>query len=706
MEDRCVPAALTPEAAAYIGVNPGHNVEFRQANTNQGNTIAEAVTLFSQATPLTNTAVQSQAFDNGVSVIRYVDTGGSGNFGIPTRDVGRSTLALTTKGSFNDNATDNNFAMLSSGYIYIPRAGTWNFTVASDDGFDLQIGGQDIKQFNGGRGYLPTTGMAMIATPGLYKYQLIWFQGVGGASADFYANGPGQSTDTLVGDPAGALRVFQSEVLVNKTGPATVIAGNTLTYIINATSQIPTGFSNGLVSANVNPINVVVSDIVPANTTFVSLTTPAGWTASTPGVGGTGTVSATNPSFAAGGSASFTLTVRVNSSTPDGTILSNVARVLGPRFDTLAISPSGVSPTVLTTVTVIVPPPAPPPPPTVSGPLFATGADAGGGPQVNVYDGTTGVLRASFLAYSPGFTGGVRVATAQNRDGSSILVTGAGPGGGPQVNVYDGRTLTPIISFFAFTSVGGQQSGTAGFGPTAPSLFSGGIFVAAGDVNGDGFADIIVGADRGAGPQVQVIDGRTFNLISSFYAFSSGFTGGVRVAVGDVNGDGLADIIVGAGPGGGPQVNVYDGATLNLIASFYALSAGFTGGVYVAAGDVNGDRIAEIIIGAGAGGGPQVGVFNGSGALLSSFFAFAAGGSAAAATGTAGIGGLASSAGAFTGGVRVATSDPTGTGRARILTAAGPRGGPQVQAFDSGTIALVSSFFAYDPGFTGGVFVG
>ena len=73
-------------------------------------------------------------------------------------------------------------------------------------------------------------------------------------------------------------------------------------------------------------------------------------------------------------------------------------------------------------------------------------------------------------------------------------------------------------------------------------------------------------------------------LVREFDAYDPGFRGGVTVAVADLEGTGRADIVTGAGPGGGPNVKVF-GPDGSLHASFFAYDAGFTGGVHVTCGD-------------------------------------------------------------------------------------------------------------------------
>jgi serralysin len=134
-----------------------------------------------------------------------------------------------------------------------------------------------------------------------------------------------------------------------------------------------------------------------------------------------------------------------------------------------------------------------------------------------------------------------------------------------QCRVQVGSNGALLKSFFAFNA-----------------NFTGGVTVAAGDVNGDGLADIITGAGPGGGPNVKAFDGKSTQLLHSFFAFSSGFQGGVNVGLGDVNGDGKADIINGAGPGGPPHIRVLDAVNLGTLHSFLAYDAGFRGGLFVA----------------------------------------------------------------------------------------------------------------------------
>ncbi len=181
---------------------------------------------------------------------------------------------------------------------------------------------------------------------------------------------------------------------------------------------------------------------------------------------------------------------------------------------------------------------------------------------------------------------------------------------------------------------------------------------------------------------------------------NNSFVGGVRVALADVTGDGVDDIITAAGTGGSPRIRVFDGntgfAVQGSLGDFYAYNPLFYGGVYVAAGYLDDDEYADVIVGAGETGGPHVRAYSGfDGSILFDFFAYDPN---------------------FRGGVRVASGDVTGDGISDIITAAGPGGGPHVRVFD-GSVPIINqvahniqsplgSFYAYDPSYTGGVYVG
>jgi hypothetical protein len=124
------------------------------------------------------------------------------------------------------------------------------------------------------------------------------------------------------------------------------------------------------------------------------------------------------------------------------------------------------------------------------------------------------------------------------------------------VAVYDGRSVAAggatrlVNDFFAFDSTTRT-----------------GVFVAAGDVNGDGFADLVFGPEDGGAPRVTVFGGQALMTGSaapeaSYFAAPSGERGGIRVAVHDLDGDGRAEVITGGGVGTGSRVRVYDGASV------------------------------------------------------------------------------------------------------------------------------------------------
>ncbi len=313
-----------------------------------------------------------------------------------------------------------------------------------------------------------------------------------------------------------------------------------------------------------------------------------------------------------------------------------------------------------------------------TGPSTATAANAyairfratiSGEPLGGTVSGN-GIITNPFVV-SPSLGGSMQFKSPQiafadiDGDGTSDLIVANGAGDAPIVTVIRGNSLFQngktinisaldkadiITQFFAF-----EES------------FRGGVQVRAADFNSDGKAEIAVSAGNGGGPRIVVyqidstaganvfknatIFGSEIGKPYNFFPYESDFRGGVNVAIGDVNGDGVPDIIAGAGVGGGPRVRVYDGsiappATDNgapnpsIIADFFAYDAGFRGGVFVDAGRFDGDTIADLVTAPGLGGGPHIQVFQGrkvdadpvrdpflvagQRTLLASFFAFEA----------------------------------------------------------------------------------
>lgn len=231
---------------------------------------------------------------------------------------------------------------------------------------------------------------------------------------------------------------------------------------------------------------------------------------------------------------------------------------------------------------------------------IVTAPRAGGGPHIRVWS-LQGQLEYQFMAFPENFRGGLSLAIGDiTGDKVADIVVGVGAGGSNLVGVFnvEGYRLHQFVPY--------------------DEKYIGGVNVAVGDLDGDGFNEIMVTPSGSSKLPLRIFE-RSGVMRREFYAFPWAMKGGVNVAAGDTDGDGKNEIVVGAGTGGGPQVRVFnlDG---KLLQQFFAYDTKFRGGVNVAVGDMDGDGIEEIICTPGVGGGPHVRVFNSRGQVRSQFF--------------------------------------------------------------------------------------
>ncbi|WP_162659645.1 FG-GAP-like repeat-containing protein [Tuwongella immobilis] len=435
-----------------------------------------------------------------------------------------------------------------------------------------------------------------------------------------------------------------------------------------------------------------------------------------------------------GGSATASITVQTPPAPPTPPTVPPTPPVVPPTPPTVPPTPPVVPPTPPVTpptppvvpptppvvpptppVVPPTPPVVPPTPPTLPptlprpGPMlvgmpgFATGADR---PLSSVFvyraNGEVAMTKEPF----PGRTGGVRVALGDvNGDGVPDLIAGAGPGGTAQIVVFDGASQQEIARFDAFESA-----------------FIGGVYVATGDLDGDGLSEVVVTPDEGGGPVVAVYSGAALRQgivteLTRFFGIQDpSFRGGARPAMGDVSGDGQADIVVSAGFLGGPRIQVWDanavlmGRTGNsdtAMANFFAFEQTLRNGVFVAVGDVNGDGHADLILGGGPGGGPRVRIADGAQLLRAGDFGSLDLPPAQSLT----ISNFFAGDVTNRGGVRVGVADLDGDERADLVVGSGPAAGSKISTYRGSlltTMEVPTAFDEFSPfgGFTGGVFVG
>lgn len=238
-----------------------------------------------------------------------------------------------------------------------------------------------------------------------------------------------------------------------------------------------------------------------------------------------------------------------------------------------------------------------------------------------VFDGSGNQVRKSFFAYDGSFSGGLQVHKVST-SGKTVVANDT------HVRVYNnrnelvasfapyGETYTGGVNIAVGTLFGGEKTyivtgnrtgpahvrifdinGTLknpGCFPYAPE-FRGGVNVAMGDLNGDNRQEIVVAAGLGGGPHVRVLSNTCEVINPGFFAYDKNLRIGVNMAVGDLNGDGKAEIVTGPGPGGGPHIRVFDRNGTLLSAGFFAYSESDRSGVLVSTADIDQDGIVEIV---------------------------------------------------------------------------------------------------------------
>jgi hypothetical protein len=295
----------------------------------------------------------------------------------------------------------------------------------------------------------------------------------------------------------------------------------------------------------------------------------------------------------------------------------------------------------------------------------------GSTPIVEIRDpsGTTRNLQP----FAPAFKGGVRCATGDyNGDGVEDVIVTAAQGGNGHVVVFDGVTFNVLASFYSFPG------------------YQGAVNISAGDIEGDGKAEVVVGV---AGPGASHVKAFGTNVVVpsvSFIAYP-GYYGGVTVGSGDVTGDGKAEIITGTMGGTTPHVIVFavNSGVASTLYSFYAFDQTYAGSVNVAAADLTGDSKAEIICGSGPNAASTIVVFkilpDGRADVLRSFFPFG---------------------GTYLGGVSVGSGDWNNDGQTDVIAGAQSGPMPTVQVYNGQNWGLIDELFAFGGSLTGGVSVG
>jgi len=501
-----------------------------------------------------------------------------------------------------------------------------NITVAAKDAF-----GNTATGYSGTVHFTSTDGLAVL--PANYTF-------VGGDNGthtfpitlNTVGNQSVTATDTINGAITGSVSTTVSlaqATHLQVAAPSTVTIGASFTVTVTALDA-----ANAVATGYRGTVHFTSSDglaVLPANYTFLA---------------------------SDNGSHTFTVT------------LNTLGNQTVTATDTVTGSITGNS-----TITVSAVPPPPPQP-------FAVGTARGPVATVRMYnpDGTTQFTKQPF---GSGYTMGVRVAVGDvTGDGIPDVVVATNGGIAARAQVIDGNTQLVLSN-----NLLGNMA------------YTGKVSVAVGDVNGDGVDDIVLGMNRN-GPLVRVYRGGDFVKLAGFRAGpSTDFLGGTTVALGDMNNDGKAEVVVSSLYSGFSRIAGFNGASIapgvqrEKVFNKLTLRGAYVNGLFLAVGDVNDDGRADLVLGSPGSKKPTVNVFSGQALVDSNTRTKIASFTPANSTSK--------------GGVRVGVREINGDGQLDIITASGV----MISAFEGGSslplTGLPPVLFAFDPpDITGSIFVG
>jgi len=198
--------------------------------------------------------------------------------------------------------------------------------------------------------------------------------------------------------------------------------------------------------------------------------------------------------------------------------------------------------------------------------------------------------------------------------------------GGAQINIsdldQDGKFETIVANSNSVKIFNSQNNLVKTFYPYGEK-YNSGINIAIGNIQDDKKLEIVTGTQQGGGPQIRIFNYQGNLIHTGWFAYNKNFRGGVNVALGDLNGNGYKEIVTGAGFGGGPHIRIFRSDGHLFDPGFFSYDLKFRGGVNVACLDLNNDGKDEIITGAGLTGGPHIRIYDKIGHLVDpGFFAF------------------------------------------------------------------------------------